>query len=427
MRNSKKLFEAAGQESRWSRQEAAALSEAGESTRHRAGKTSLLAAILVCAASACSHAGTRESLSLVGSLTPQFQPIWSPAGERILQYSQMAWSDNGDQLIASVMQGPRVAVLDVNHHRGQLMAVGDRGGELVVAWIPGINQWVTEALDPAADGASPKRAWYVASDATHAMALGQGRLRPPTVAARGIALSDGRPGFVAIEEAGMRGEAPPLVVRDLTGAELSRVTPFPSDGALRHVVEADFQQHSGRTLMVAAVDTVTRAGGRDPSGKWIEPVSEHDVEVADAFSGKSFCKLTFKDELRDGRRQSFSFQGVALSSDVRKFVVNTPKGALLYDVDTCRQLFALRDERDAEGASGKWIAFSGDGNFVIRDGADVRSRHGGSIDVWRVADGEHVIHEETESHAALAVKAHSTEFAAGRDDGQIDFFRIDIH
>ncbi len=393
--------------------------------RHGAAVATTAAAVCACSTGSDSNAAASERLVVERSVDPEFTPSWSSAGLRVLQYARMAWAETGDMVAASVLQGPNVVVVEEDHRRAHLLQVSPRGSALAIAWLPGNGIPLAEGMDVPAGG-KPTRAWFELKPGAPGV-LGDSRRRPESVAARGIVLPGGAGGFVAIEAAGVAGidAAPPLVVRDAGGVERMHFDPFPNDGARRQVVDADFQQAGDRVVMLTALNRVTRPGGVDATGAWIEPIVGSDIEVVDIFARRSICHLTFDDERINGFRHSFSFQGVAVSPDTHEFVVNTPKGALLYDVDSCRQLLALRDDRDRLGASGKWIAFSGDGRYIIRDGTDARSPKGGTLDVWRASDGRHVIHEETAAHSALAIKPGSTEFAAGRDDGQITFFRIE--
>ena len=368
--------------------------------------------------------GPRESLVVAGSLDPEFTPSWSSSGQRVLQYSRMTWAPGGGKVAASVLQGPYAIVVAEDHRQARFFQVSTRGSDLAVAWLSDSSALLVEGLDIGAGG-EPRRTWY-ASRVNELRSLSGTRRRPESVAARALRLPTGDQGFIAIEATGVVGvdRAPPLVVRTADGTEQQHFDPFPADGASRQVIAADFQQAGGRVVMIAGVLRVTRPGGANSAGQWIDPISGHDIEVVDVFSKKPLCRLTFDDARAGVHAESLDFHGVALSPDTKRFVINTLKGATLYEVDGCRPLLRLRDDRDAGGASGRWISFSGDGRYVIRDGADVRSVGGGFLDIWRVADAQHVVHLDTDVHDALAVKPGTAEFAVGRADGRITFFRI---
>jgi hypothetical protein len=334
----------------------------------------------------------------------------------------MAWAPVGARVVASVIQGPYAVVVDKNSGKSDVIKMGGRGSAGPAVWMPDASAWLMESQESTADGTA-LRSWYIPKGAG-ARPTEKGTKRPRAIAARGIILHDDTQAFAAIEERGVIGVdlSPPVVIRDPRGVELMRISPFPKDGADRYVIAADIRQVGGRVVLASVVGRVSRAGDLAESGKLVEPIAGSDIDVVNVLEQKTLCHLPFNDRKVGGAIRMTTFRSIAISPDAKQFAVVGLDGTVVYQIDDCRQQFSLQE---SEPGAERWIAFSGDGRYLIRAGVDVRESPGGVIDVWRSKDGYHLIHKVGAAFSGLAASPRDAEFAVGQPDGTIIFFRID--
>jgi WD40 repeat protein len=355
---------------------------------------------------------------------------------RSMQFTDMDWNAKTNEIAAGIEQGPWVPIVNVDTGHTRVIRTGERGGDRKVAWVPDSAQlmtvgsllkttdWLTnlQVYDTQGDMASPALTPHQnRADFLKGITLPDGRK---------AVLSFGEPRVDWIEDGKYRYKNNVknfIYIHEAPNWEAGNaLTFFPQDGKTYYANQVDVKQ-VGKDVLVAVVG-LKQAGG--------PPIhNDYLTWVVNITSGKTLCTAqTYPDPGGNNLDQDSSgewvnpaqSEAVALSNSGQWLAVRTGKHLEVIDVASCSRSQRLWTHPKIGIGAGfrKNMAFTPDEKYLVTIGSDVRSRHGGYLNVWRIPDGKHIHQADIRNPTSMAADPRLRRFAIESSEGELTLYRI---
>lgn len=359
-----------------------------------------------------------------------------PIPIRAMQFTDMDWNAKTNEIAAGIEQGPWVPIVNVDTGQTRVIRTGVRGGDRKVAWVPDSALLMTEGSLQPSKWATNWQIYDTQIDLDKPQFAE--RKNGPQVL-KGITMPDGNMAVLSfgeprvdwIEDGKYRYKNNVknfIYIHEAPNWEAGKpLTFFPQDGKTYYANQVDVKQ-VGKDVLVAVVG-LKQAGG--------PPIhNEYLTWVVNITSGKILCTAqTYPDPGGDYLDQDSSgewvnpaqSEAVALSNSGQWLAVRTGKHLEVIDVASCSRSQRLWTHPKVGIGAGfrKNIAFTQDEKYLVTIGSDVRSRHGGYLNVWRIPDGKHIYQADIRDPTSMAADPRLRRFAVESSQGELTFYRIE--
>ena len=377
-------------------------------------------ATISLAFAACADGNLTSTVRVVRDKQIQvpLPPAFSiPPAVEYMQFQHLDWSATTGEIAASAIQGFYVHLINPDTGATRTIDVVGYAFGRHLAWLPNSTLLVTKG--GMLDRSGNVQVYDMAGDTTKPVLS---RFMNPPTAIKGITLPDGKPAFVVLGEPklssienGIRYFA--YIHAGPDWKPVQKVQVFPDDGYSYHPRHAAITQ-TADGIMALIQAQFGKLGEEGGFHAWLVNLS----------TNKTLCRIDPSDgtgTMKPG--DSYTMEGVGISKAARWMAVNTSKTFDLHDAKSCKRLYRLGAGEDSDPRRGGHVApvFTADEKYLILAGSDVRTRKGGYLNVWRVADGKLIYHDEELRPQALTVDPKSNRFIVGHDQGQLTLFHIE--
>lgn len=372
------------------------------------------------AVAACADGNQTSTVRVVREKQIQvpFPPEFSiPPVVTYMQFKHLDWSATTGEIAASAAQGSWVYIVNPETGATRTIRTALRGGARPLTWLP--NTRLLMAEGGLQDIYGNVQVYDTAGDLSKPV---MSSLMNARAAVKGITLPDGQPAFVSLGEPKVSSVEKGIKYFAYIHAgpewkPVQKVQVFPNDGY------AYYPRHAAITQTADGIYAFIQAqfgklGGDEGLNAWLVNLS----------TGKTTCRIDPSEGAANiNERYSFTLRGVGISKTAHWMAANTAKTLDIFDVKNCKRLYRLNDGESSypRGAGFVSPVFTPDEKYLILVGTDVRASKGGYLNVWRVADGQLIYHDEELRPQALTVDPNSKRFVVGHDQGQLTFFHIE--